>query len=175
MGLEKKNIPGKLSPLNKSLALGRSQGTRSFWHQVCVSFIHTILAGECNASFFFFVIILLFSWKLHTGINRSSRSSLGHRPGLQMKTWKRDTIMCGSAEVVPLGHRLAAPCRLPPVTLHVISLRIPVWFLFLRAGGKGRVRTDPQCAQQDLRMRTLTERFRKVAWRAPLDLTELSG
>lgn len=52
---------------------------------MCV--IHTILAGECNVSFkfvfIFFVIILLFSWKLHTGINRANRSSPDHCPGHQ--------------------------------------------------------------------------------------------
>lgn len=53
---------------------------------MCV--IHTIPAGECNVSFkflgfifYFLVIILLFSWKLHTGINRANRSIPSHRPG----------------------------------------------------------------------------------------------
>lgn len=32
---------------------------------------------------FFFVIILLFSWKLHTGINRANRSSPDRGPGHQ--------------------------------------------------------------------------------------------
>lgn len=47
---------------------------------MCVN--HTILAGECNVSFklFFLVIILLFSWKLHTGINRANGGSPGHCP-----------------------------------------------------------------------------------------------
>lgn len=58
MGLEKKKKnQAKLSPLNKSLAMGRSQGTHSFWQQVCVSFTHIILAGECNVSFFFFFFL----------------------------------------------------------------------------------------------------------------------
>lgn len=86
MGLEKKKKnQAKLSPLNKSLAMGRSQGTHSFWQQVCVSFTHIILAGECNVSFFFFlfVVILLSSWKFHTGINRSNISGLGSHPRLQ--------------------------------------------------------------------------------------------
>lgn len=53
---------------------------------------------------FCFVIILLFSWKLHTGINRSSRSSLGHHPRLQNENVEKEAARCESAEVVQLGH-----------------------------------------------------------------------
>jgi hypothetical protein len=127
MGLEKKKIPGKLSPLKKkSLALGRSQGTQ-LWQQVCVSFMHTILAGECNVSFFF--LIILFSWKLHTGINRSSRSSLGHCSRLQNNVEKR-AIGCGSAEVVKLGHTptdVSPAGRLPSLIQHGIGMRTLMW------------------------------------------------
>lgn len=36
-----------------------------------------------NLFLYFFVIILLFSWKLHTGINRANRSSPDRCPGHQ--------------------------------------------------------------------------------------------
>lgn len=57
MGLEKK-ILGKLSPLNKSLALGRPHGTQLLAASVCV--IHTRNSGwRVQCVFYFFVIILL--------------------------------------------------------------------------------------------------------------------
>lgn len=65
---------------------------------MCV--IHTILAGECNVSFkfvfIFFVIILLFSWKLHTGINRANRSSPDRCPGHQDEDMEEMTVEYGN-------------------------------------------------------------------------------
>jgi len=60
--------------------------------------IHTYfwLESAMFLFFFFFVIILLFRWKLHTGINRSSRSSLGHHPGLQNEAVEEKSLGVGA-------------------------------------------------------------------------------
>lgn len=50
----------------------------SVFGSMCVSHTPRIQAGECNVSFLnIYIIILLFCWKFHTGINRASRSSPG--------------------------------------------------------------------------------------------------
>lgn len=61
MGLEEKNI-GQAVSIEKSLALGRPHGTRSFWQQVCVLFTRN--SGwrvQCVFFFFFFLVIILLS------------------------------------------------------------------------------------------------------------------
>lgn len=88
MGLEKINA-GQVVSIELVLSIGQvPRDSQLLAASMCV--IHTILAGECNVSFkFVFVIILLFSWKLHTGISRSNRSSPGQHPGTKMSTWNR--------------------------------------------------------------------------------------
>lgn len=84
LGLEETNA-GQAASTELVLGIGQvPRDSELLTASMCV--IHAILAGECNVSFkFVFVSILLFSWKLHTGISISNRSSLGQHPGTTMK------------------------------------------------------------------------------------------
>lgn len=82
MGLEKMNT-GQAESIELVLDIGQvPRDSRLLAANVYV--IHTYRSGW-RVQCVFFVIILLFSWKLHTGINRSSRSSL--IPGAKMEMW----------------------------------------------------------------------------------------
>lgn len=116
MGLEEKLL-GKPSPLSKSLALGRSQGTPSFWQQVRV--IHTHDSGwrvQCVVfvCLFLYLFYKVFHWKLHTGINRSSRSSLGRHTGKVLGTgalssWSRSPLQVAIKQADRHTHRSCQP------------------------------------------------------------------
>lgn len=83
----------------------------------------------CLFFFFFLVIILLFSWKLHTGINRSSRSSLGHCPGLQNEDVERRRRWVWKCRGVQTGPPPANTCLagcLPASAVHVTTAGTPV-------------------------------------------------
>lgn len=87
----------------------------------------------CLFYFLYFVIILLCSWKLHTGINRSSRSSLGHRPsshplpcaGCRGGAAGRGSTGGGASAGPPL-QACSAAARLPPAAVRAITGEAPV-------------------------------------------------
>lgn len=85
MGLEKKKKPGKAVSIEQVLGNGQvPRDSQLLAASVCV--IHTHHSGwrvQCVFFFFLFVVILLSSWKFHTGINRSNISGLGSHPRLQ--------------------------------------------------------------------------------------------
>lgn len=91
MELQKKNV-GQAVSMEQVLGIGQDpRDSQLLAASMCACVIHTHNSGwRVQCVLLLLLIILLFSWKLHTGINRSSRSSLSCCPGFQIKIQQRD-------------------------------------------------------------------------------------